>query len=298
MRPSFAGAPSLAGSAPSSVGSSAPSFSDPSFVSSRGGSALWERVPSAMPSGASPLVQLSRESGRSGLHVLQGRRAVLSCMVDVALLVLELTPRLPPSPNLSAAASLRQEQERGGVLDLPAGVASVPLPLPAHLQAHTLSFRCVPPPAYAAAAAADALPLWSRPVPIRSGAEAQLHVVVPVIPPEERQQGSEEQGEEGTAGSGDAAHLTAIATAGAAHGVAAGRKPTPSGWAPAVAILRLSVHRRGPGGVHVVLESMQSEPPYLLENRTAFPLQYRQVGRPGLNAALEGWRSSPSRLVP
>jgi hypothetical protein len=48
-----------------------------------------------------------------------------------------------------------------------------------------------------------------------------------------------------------------------------------------VAILRLSVHRRGPGALHIVLESMHSEPPYVLENRTRFPLQYRQVGFAG-----------------
>ena len=29
--------------------------------------------------------------------------------------------------------------------------------------------------------------------------------------------------------------------------------------------------------MHVVLETLQSDPPYMLENRTPFPLQYRQV---------------------
>ena len=156
------------------------------------------------------------------------------------------------------------------MVDLPPGASSVPLPLADHLPSHTLSFRCVPPQPYAAAAAADALPLWSRPVTVRNGMEAQLHVVVPVIVHEEPEQ--EGGGEEG--GSGDIAHFTANAAA-AARGVAAGR---PTGAPLAMAILRLSVHRRGLGAVHVVLESMQGDPPYQLENCTAFPLQYRQVG--------------------
>jgi hypothetical protein len=169
-----------------------------------------------------------------------------------------------------AASSFRQQQERGGVLDLPAGAASVPLPLTAGLPYHSISFRCVPPPEYAAAAAADALPLWSRPVTIKEGAEAQLHVLVPVIQPDEAEEQSHGEGGDAAA---DAAHLTPSASAAAA---AAARGAAGGGLA-AVAILRLSVHRRGPGAMHVVLESMHGEPPYLVENRTAVPMQYRQV---------------------
>lgn len=180
-----------------------------------------------------------------------------------------------PYPLALAAASFREQQERGSVTDLPAGASSVPLHLSAGLPDHTISFRCVPPPRYAAAAAADSLPLWSRPVAVREGVETQLHVVVPVIPPEEEQQGGE---------SGDAAHLSASAAAAATRGMAVARggaaaAAAGAGWPTAVAILRLSVHLRGAGALHVVLESMHSEPPYLLENRTGFPLQYRQVCR-------------------
>ena len=152
------------------------------------------------------------------------------------------------------------------MLDLPAGSAAVPLPLGANLPNHTLSFRCMPAAvgASGAAAAADQQPLWSRPVTIRNGVETQLHVVIPVPPPEE---------ELGSSGSGDAAHLTAGTAAAAASSAG-----TRGGACAGVAILRLSVHRRGPGGMHVVLESVQADPPYLLENRTPFPLRYRQVG--------------------
>lgn len=173
--------------------------------------------------------------------------------------------------------------------DLPAGAAAVPLSLSAGLPNHTLSFRSVPPPAYAAAAAADALPLWSRPVTVRVGVESQMYVVVPVIPPEKDPPAGEQAGG-GAAAAGitndgsDAAHITAPAgsrgsgdSAHLAPGHGSGASGL-AGWPPAVAILRLSVHRRGRGAMHVVLESMHSDPPYLLENRTSFPLQYRQVG--------------------
>jgi hypothetical protein len=159
----------------------------------------------------------------------------------------------------SAASSLRQQQQRGAVTDLPSGAEAVPLHLAAGLPNHVLSFRCVPPPHSAATAAADALPLWSRPLNIREDQEAQLFVVVPVVPPEEA---TEDKAGGKAADGGDAAHLTAH-QGGAAF--------------TSVAILRLSVHRRAPGAMHIVLESMAAEPPYLLENRTPVPLQYRQV---------------------
>lgn len=176
----------------------------------------------------------------------------------------------PPAPTAPAAASFRLQQQQGGLLHLPAGAAAVPLPLGANLPNHTLSFRCMPPAAGAAAASApDQQPLWSRPVTIRNGVETQLHVVVPVAPPEE----SETAGQQGGS-SGDAAHLTTAAAAASPAGARGGA-------CAGVAILRLSVHRRGPGGMHVVLESVQADPPYLLENRTPFPLRYRQVGAAG-----------------
>lgn len=199
---------------------------------------------------------------------------------------------LPGPPSAPAASSFRLSLQHNAVLDLPAGAAAVPLSLSAGLPNHTLSFRCVPPPEYAAAAAADALPLWSRPVTVRAGVECQMYVVVPVIPPEEDPPAGEPAEGGGTtasggSGSGDAAHITTppggrgsgdAAHLAPGHGSGSGGL---AGWPPAVAILRLSVHRRGLGAMHVVLESMHSDPPYLLENRTGFPLQYRQVGRPG-----------------
>ena len=244
-----------------------------------GASSQWDRAPSLMPSGASPLVQMNgaQWSNRAvGCIVLgaaaasaaekqQSRAWQLPGTMPVSPAArarsLQLASALAP-PRPAAAASFRQQVQRNAVLDLAAGAASMPLPLSAGLLNHTLSFRCVPPPAYAAAAAADSLPLWSRPVTIKPDAEGQLFVVVPVIPAEEEGQG----GDGGDGGTGDAAHLTA-----------SGGSASTAGWPPAVAILRLSVHRRGPGAVHVVLESMQSDPPYLLENRTLLPLQYRQA---------------------
>ncbi|GAB4822342.1 hypothetical protein N2152v2_009388 [Parachlorella kessleri] len=71
----------------------------------------------------------------------------------------------------------------------------------------------------------------------------------------------------------DSAHLTVLA---AEPGAAPGRGGAPGG---AVAVLRVRVSLRGFGGLHVVLETLQSDPPYLLENRTPLPLNYRQASQ-------------------
>ncbi len=43
-------------------------------------------------------------------------------------------------------------------------------------------------------------------------------------------------------------------------------------------ILRFSLAACNPGCLHLVLESVSPKVPYLLENRTAHPFQYRQAG--------------------
>ena len=45
-----------------------------------------------------------------------------------------------------------------------------------------------------------------------------------------------------------------------------------------VVILRFSLGICNPGCLHLVLESVSPKPPYLLENRTGHPFQYRQAG--------------------
>jgi len=80
--------------------------------------------------------------------------------------------------------------------------------------------------------------LWSRPLCVPRDSEEQHYVVVPVM---------EEEG------------LRA------------------SGGGDGVALLRLAMHTRGPGMLHIVLETVNADPPFLLENRTPYPLQYRQV---------------------
>lgn len=62
----------------------------------------------------------------------------------------------------------------------------------------------------------------------------------------------------------DSAHLTALSAESVVSGTA-------------VAVLRLRVTQRGVGGLHLVLETLQAEPPYLLQNRTPISLAYRQV---------------------
>ena len=229
------------------------------MMSSEQSSGYWERVPLLMPSGTSHLVQLpgGSDSGHQWHHPTEPSTFCVSALTSLHSIFL-------PACLLPAASSFREQQDRGDILDLPAGAAAAPLHLTAGMPIHNLCFRCVPAPADAAAEAADSLPLWSRPVALQDGVEMQIHVVVPVTPPENQQQ-EQQQDAQGAAGS-DAAHLTA-----------AGAPRRGTGWPSAVAILRLSVHRRGLGCLHVVLETMHSDPPFLLENRTALPLQYRQV---------------------
>ena len=49
-----------------------------------------------------------------------------------------------------------------------------------------------------------------------------------------------------------------------------------------VVVLRWHVESRAPGCMHVILEAVSPRPPYLLENRSAQPLHYRQAGLPDL----------------
>ena len=43
-------------------------------------------------------------------------------------------------------------------------------------------------------------------------------------------------------------------------------------------VLRFSLGICNPGCLHLVFESISSKAPYILENRTAHPFQYRQAG--------------------
>lgn len=45
-----------------------------------------------------------------------------------------------------------------------------------------------------------------------------------------------------------------------------------------VVILRFALGICSPGCLHLVLESISPRAPYLLENRTAHPFQYKQAG--------------------
>ena len=59
-----------------------------------------------------------------------------------------------------------------------------------------------------------------------------------------------------------------------------------------VVILRFSLAICNPGCLHLVLESVSPKAPYLLENRTAHPFQYRQAGlgetKPAFHLAYKG----------
>lgn len=135
------------------------------------------------------------------------------------------------------------------LLELGPGDSGTPLHLPEGMDTHTLCFRCS---SSTGAGGDGGEELWSRPIGLQGDDEQQFHLLVPLaggLP-------------KSTVQDGDGAHLTARA-GGAVGG--------------AVAIVRVSVLCRGLGGIHLVVESAHSDPPYLLENRTPVALQYRQA---------------------
>lgn len=140
--------------------------------------------------------------------------------------------------------SMRSLEQNGAILDLPAGASAVPLHLIPGLQYHVLCFRYAGQlPGAGTVSTAQGLPLWSRPLHLQQDREEQHYVVIPVAADNASAQ-SQLLGAEG------------------------------------VALLRLTMHTRGAGAMHIVLESVNSEPPFLLENRTPFPVQYRQADIP------------------
>jgi hypothetical protein len=180
----------------------------------------------------------------------QAWRGVASMMPAAALV------QLPP-------AAQRASQEAGAVLDLPAGTTAVPLHLVQGMYSkHVLCFRYGHSDLLAGGAGeavstndAHGNLFWSRPFSILHDREDEECISIPVA----AISGSPSAFSEG--------NLAAVSSSGS---------PTGGGGA-GVALLRLSVHSRGPGTLHVVLESVNSDPPYLLENRTPYPLHYRQV---------------------
>lgn len=151
-------------------------------------------------------------------------------------------------------------QASGAILELPAGTVAVPLHLVQGLyRSHVLCFRYATHESTAGwdlsgggtssgtistrgSSSTDKGSgtgfLWSRPISVLQDQAGEYSVFIPVSATTSKVTGSGEVG---------------------------------------MALLRLTVHTRGPGMLHMVLESVNSEPPFLLENRTPFALHYRQV---------------------
>ncbi|KAL4527774.1 hypothetical protein Ndes2437A_g02912 [Nannochloris sp. 'desiccata'] len=193
--------------------------------------------------------------GSSTMSGKQAWRGVASMMPAAALV------QLP-------AAAQRASQEAGAILDLPAGTTAVPLHLVQGMYSkHVLCFRYghsdvvaggVERETTAASSDAHGNLFWSRPFSILHDKEDEECISIPVA----AIGGSPSAFSEGN---------LAVSSSGGSPGVGAGA---------GVALLRLSVHSRGPGTLHVVLESVNSDPPFLLENRTPYPLHYRQAHIP------------------
>lgn len=189
----------------------------------------------------------------SAMNGKQAWRGVPSMMPAAALV------QLPP-------AAQRASQEAGAILDLPAGTTAVPLHLVQGMYSkHVLCFRYGHSDLLAGGEGSEASTastttsdvhgnlFWSRPFSILHDREDEECISIPVS----AISGSLSAFSEGK---------SAVSSSGGSPGGGAG-----------VALLRLSVHSRGPGTLHVVLESVNSDPPFSLENRTPYPLHYRQV---------------------
>ena len=146
------------------------------------------------PGGGPSLVRPSRNASAKSLRASVQAEEEVGVQPGWELLPAVIPPGAEQLVQLPSTA-LRYHQERGAVLDLPAGASAVPLHLAAGLPAHTMCVRCVSD----AVGASEGLALWSRPVTFAYPDEAVLHVVAPV------DTGGAGEGE------GDAAHLTAAA---------------------------------------------------------------------------------------
>ena len=177
-------------------------------------------------------------------------------------------PTMLPSASLVHLPHPSQQisHSSGAILELPAGTVAVPLHLVQGLyRSHVLCFRYATHDDTATTPELSMLPgsgsgmggsasagrglvesctgagvgfLWSRPISILQDREGEYSVVIPV---------------------------SATSKEGSSFGEGG------------IALMRLTVHTRGPGMLHIVLESVNSDPPFLLENRTPFGLNYRQV---------------------
>ena len=89
------------------------------MMSSEQSSGYWERVPLLMPSGTSHLVQLpgGSDSGHQWHHPTEPSTFCVSALTSLHSIFL-------PACLLPAASSFREQQDRGDILDLPAGAAA------------------------------------------------------------------------------------------------------------------------------------------------------------------------------
>ena len=131
----------------------------------------------------------------------------------------------------------------GSLVDLPTGASSIPMawPLEAYSRSNTICIRC-----------SDNLddstlrniPFWSRPIEASNMVDEEICIVAPVI------------ADSGNSSSGLSSEKLGLR---------------------GFALVRISVSARGPGMIHIVMESAAADPPFLLENRTMVHLHFRQV---------------------
>ena len=149
---------------------------------------------------------------------------------------------LSASSMIEMSAHARKDNlSLGCAVTLSPGAAAIPLHCPMEVGGiyHTICIRCVDSDKTEETDSS----FWSRPLAISAYDDEERIVIAPLVP-------------------GHNAHRFMTSSRSDLSGIA---------------LVRISVHARGPGVQHVVIESAAADPPFLIENRSPLSLAYRQV---------------------
>ncbi|KAL3132004.1 hypothetical protein ABBQ32_14227 [Trebouxia sp. C0010 RCD-2024] len=183
-------------------------------------------------------------------------------------------------------------QDWTSCMDVPVGALGVPVHWSVKSESRAVCLRFGPD----TAGSKEGAP-WSHPVETAFPGGFDRHVAIPVIPPapaETAKPGEVQSGQEEEQQKGERSVATLLTGTGPSwelHGPRVARRLRhrtrqggSDGQGPEameeveVVILRFALGICSPGCLHLVLESVSPRAPYLLENRTPHPFQYKQAG--------------------
>ncbi|KAL0043259.1 hypothetical protein WJX82_006661 [Trebouxia sp. C0006] len=195
------------------------------------------------------------------------------------------------SPGLKGVVA-NPQQDWTSCIDVPTGALGVAVHWSMTSDSRAMCLRLSPQTAGSGANAP-----WSHPIEASFPGGVGRHVAIPVQPPqpsETARPGEASSAEEADQQSSERSVATLLTGTGPSwelHGPRVARRlrhrtrqSGNGGGGPEameeveVVILRFSLAVCNPGCLHLVLESVSPKAPYLLENRTAHPFQYRQAG--------------------